>query len=917
MNPLKQSSPTPEGKPVEPLQTPNVGAAWHRLDLHLHSPCVRAFKPPKGTKREGVRALADPYVEQLVTQGISIAALTDHNGINREWFEVTAAKAINRGITLLPGAEMAFREGASALHLLAIFPGDTDLKEVNTFLQSLDQDPVTPLTDNQGSHRNIDLKVSLTDALKELRIRFNCLLVLPHPDQANGLCKSLPPEAAARLLMEIRPDAIEYCPEEEKKKLQATGVLPQDFWDRLASVEFSNPKRIEEIGTQHRTDGTLRATYLKLSATDLDALRLALHTPETRLSIGGVPPEVHPRIRCLTVSGSGFLGNLSISWNPDFNVIIGSKGVGKSALLETLRYAFAIAPYSDPSRREDSIRHALGSDGKVEVLFDRPVQDGKTRQYRIDRSWGEEPRIVQVDPEKPLSISPTELLSSSGGASFFGPREIDAVSGDEAYRLALLDESIGDEARKCSDAAGKAVQALASNAGAILEDQTVLAKREEFCQRLKGIEDEIEIHQRQVTDKLKEVADLRGVGEVLQNATNTVGSILADCDTWRFNLLTLLETAHQNMIQSENSQTAFSQDGATILAVLQESLKVVLDDERTLFEQAIQSLTRLDLRYQEKLRPLEEESRRLEQDAQREPMGQDRLLSLREERTSMASHAEEWNGIEDRLKTLTTERQGLLQRLKDCRSTQTGLRRERADAIAESLRGRLHLQIEPKGRKESYKGQLSLLLKGSNLSEVAIELLVAPEATDGIALAQTVRGGSKEVQTCFGLEPEMADSLIRWLTADDSRLFDLETLIPQDALHLKLKVEGHYQSFEHLSASQGASAFLLLLLGLGSRILVIDQPEDYLADRSVYEEVLQTLREQKGLKDPGLRRQVIVTTNDATLPVMADAELVIPLEVREDHPRVIGQASIDDRSLRERIEATLENGQEVLKQYGL
>jgi chromosome segregation protein len=917
MNPLKQSSPTPEEKPVEPLQTPSGGAAWHRLDLHLHSPCIRTFKPPRGTKREGLRALADPYIEQLATQGISIAALTDHNGINREWFEVAAAKAINRGIIILPGAEMAFREGASALHLLAVFPGDTDLKDVNAFLQSLDQDPATPLTDNQGSHRNIELKVSLTDALKELRSRFNCLLVLPHPDQANGLFKSLAAEDAARLLLEVRPDAIEYCPEEEKKKLQATGVLPQDFWKRLAFVEFSNPKRIEEIGTQHRTDGTLRATYLKLSATDLDALRLALHTPETRLSIGGIPPEVHPKIRCLTVSGSGFLGNLSISWSPDLNVIIGGKGVGKSALLETLRYAFAIAPHSDPSACEDSIRHALGNDGKVEVLFDRPLRDGKTHQYRIARSWGEDPRIYQVNPEKPLLISPAELLSFSGGASFFGPGEIDAVSGSEAYWLALLDESIGDEARKCSDAMNKAIEALVSNTGAILEGQAALAKRDEYGQRLKGIEDEIKIHQRQVADKLKKVTDLRGVGEVLQNARNTVSDILADCETWRFNLLTLIETAHQGLTDLESSQTGFPQEGATILAVLQESLKVVLDDERTLFEQAMQSLTRLDIRYQEKLRPLEEESKRLEQDAQREPMGQDRLLSLTEERTSLASHVEEWNGIEDRLKTLTTERQGLLQRLKDCRFTQTGLRRERADAIAESLRGRLHLQIEPKGQKESYKEQLSLLLKGSNLPEEAIELLVAPEATDGIALAEAVRTGSKEVQTCFGLEPEMADRLIRWLTADDSRLFELETLIPQDGLHLRLKMEGQYQPFEHLSASQGASAFLLLLLGLGSRILVIDQPEDYLADRSVHEEVLQTLREQKGLKDPGLRRQVIVTTNDATLPVMADAELVIPLEVREDQAHVIGQASIDDRSLREMIEATLENGQEVFKQCGL
>ncbi|MEW6003153.1 MAG: hypothetical protein AB1638_10970 [Nitrospirota bacterium] len=208
MNSLKHSSPTLLEKPTEQLQNSNGGATWHRLDLHLHSPSVLAFVPPKGTKREDGRGLADAYVEQLAAQGISVAAITDYNGINIEWFEVTAAKATNRGITLLPGAEMTFREGKYGLHILAIFSGDTDLQSLNTFLRSLDKDPVSPLLDNKGSHQDIDLKISLTDALKDLRSRFNCLLILPHPDQVNGLFRSLTAEVVAKLLMEIRPDAI-------------------------------------------------------------------------------------------------------------------------------------------------------------------------------------------------------------------------------------------------------------------------------------------------------------------------------------------------------------------------------------------------------------------------------------------------------------------------------------------------------------------------------------------------------------------------------------------------------------------------------------------------------------------------------------------------------------------------------------
>jgi len=913
MNPLKHSRPPHEGNPAELIQTLEGGATWHRLDLHLHSPSVLTFVPPKGTKREDGLGLADAYIEQLATQGISVAGITDYNGVNIEWFEVTAAKASNRGITLLPGVEMTFRQHKYGLHILAIFAGDTDLKSLNTFLRSLDKDPATPLFDNRGSHRDIDLKISLTAALKDLRSQFNCLLILPHPDQTNGLCKSLTAEVAAKLLMEIGPDAIEYCPDKEKNKLQSTGVLSADFWDQVASVEFSNPKRIEEIGTQYRTNGTLRATYLKLSATNLDALRLALHDPQTRLSIGGIPAANHPRIRNIAISGSGFLGNLNISWSQDLNVIIGGRGAGKSAILESLRYAFAMPPYSDQSSREELVRRALGSDGKVEVILDRPIREGKIRQYRIVRAWGEEPHTFQVSPEKPLKATPSELLTPDGGLTVFGQREIYAVSGSQEHRLALLDELIGEQARKCADAVGKAIEPLNTNSVAILDLQTKLAKREEYFQRLKRIDHEIETHKSHASERLKEGADFRGLGECLKNATNALRRGSADSDQWRLNLLALLETTHRNLMNVQDKQSAILQEAAKVLSVLEESLKVVLDDQTTLFEQAIPSLARLDMRCQEKLRASTEESNKTERDAKKEPPGQDQLSRLTEERTSLSSLIAELNGIEDPLKTLEQKRQGLLQQLRDCRSMQNGLRRERADAIAESLNGRLDLRVEFKGEKESYKEQLSLLLKGSNISQDAIDQLVLPEATDGIAVAEAVRAGSKEVQTRFGLKPEIADRLIYWLNAEQSRLLDLEKLIPQDALRLKMKMDGQYRSLEHLSAGQGAIEVLLLLLGLKSQILVIDQLEDYLDDRFVHEEILQILREQKGLKDQSPQHQVILSTNDATIPVMGDAELVISLEVRDDRAHIIGRASIDDRSMQELIKTVLQGGKEAFQ----
>jgi len=920
MNSPKQSRLPLQGEPTESSHMPDGGATWHRLDLHLHSPCVPPFMPPQGTKREDGIGATGAYIEQLATQGISVAAITDYNGINIEWFEVTAAKASNRGITLLPGVEMTFRQNKHSLHILAIFAGDADLNGLNAFLRSLDKAPGTFLIDNRGFHRDIDLKVNLTDSLKNLRSQFNCLLIVPHPDQANGLCKSLTADAAAKLLAEIGPDAIEYCPDKEKNRLQSTGSLPENFWDRVASVEFSNPKRIEEIGTQNRADGTLRATYLKLSAINLNALRLALHDPQTRLSIGGIPSATHPTIRSIAITGSGFLGNVDISWSQDLNVIIGSKGVGKSAIVESLRYAFAISPYSDPSSRNELVHQALGSDGKVEVILDRPIREGKIRQYRIVRGWGEEPRTFQVSPEKPLKASPSELLTPDGGLTVFGQREMNAVSESQDRRLALLDELTGEQARKCANAVDKALEALTTNTAAIKDLQARLTKREEYSQRMKGIDREIETLKGQAPERPKEGVDAPSMGGRIKNATNALRGASADCDRWRLTLLALLETTHRNLTDPEDKPSPILQEAAKVLSILEESLKVVLDDQTTLFEQAIQGLARLDMRLQEKLRVTGTENHRPEGDAKEKPPDQDHLLRLTEERASLLSLMSEFNGIEDRLKTLPRERRELRQQLEDCRSKQNGLRKERADAIAGSLNGRVHLQVEFKGQKDGYREQLALLLTGSNIAQGVVDQLVLPKATDGIALADAVRAGGKEVQTRFGLTPEIADRLVHWLTSEESRLLQLETLIPQDALRLEIKIDGQYRSLEHLSVNRGATEVLLLLLGLSGQILVIDQPDDYLDDRLIHEEILQILREQKGLNAESPQHQLIFATHDPTIPVISDAELVIPLEVRDNHAHVINRASIDDRSMQETIKTLMQGGKEAFqrraKKYG-
>ena len=639
----------------------SCGAVWRRVDLHLHSPGVDSFRCPNGADIQteaGRQKIIGTYVRQMRDAHIQVGAITDYNGIRQEWFIPIREQARNYGITLLPGVEISFSV-VRGLHVLAVFDEATDIEQVNSFLLTLDRDGARPLFTPNRKHRDIEPKEHVTiqpkehvtDTLKRLCARFGCLLIFPHPDQPNGLCKSFQPVEAAKLLKEISADALEHCPEAEVRQLQFTGVLSSKFFERLSLVEFSDPKCIDKIGTKRQTDGKLRATYLKLSAIDLEALRLALHDLETRLCIGEVPAAVHARIQRIVATGSGFLGNLAIVWNDDLNVIIGWRGVGKSAIIETLRYALEMEPYADHSYREELVRHALGSGGKVEVVLERPIGNGNTRRYRITRVWGEEPRVVDVDSEKPVVIRPSDLLGPSGGPTILGQREIYAVSGSEEYRLALLDELIGEEARTRANAVQQAIERLRTNGRTILEVRGRLTKRDEYQQRLKAVEHEIEVYERHgAAEKLRDATQLRSDGQQLRGSTETIRNVHQDWSERCHNLLAPLETAHRSLLRGKSQQKAILEEAAQIVEQLRHGLASVLEQAESLFNESESALKELGARWQTTIRPLEEEINRIKQETQTEALDPDRLLRLAEERTALTPLIEELDRSETQLK---------------------------------------------------------------------------------------------------------------------------------------------------------------------------------------------------------------------------------------------------------------------------
>jgi len=111
-----------------------------------------------------------------------------------------------------------------------------------------------------------------------------------------------------------------------------------------------------------------------------------------------------------------------------------------------------------------------------------------------------------------------------------------------------------------------------------------------------------------------------------------------------------------------------------------------------------------------------------------------------------------------------------------------------------------------------------------------------------------------------------------------------------------------------LSPGQRCSSLLPIILLQGNRPLIIDQPEDNLDNRLVFDLVVDILR---NLKE---RRQIIVATHNPNIPVSGDAEQILVFEsIDRDSGQVTIQGSVDSPEIIKAVKEIMEGGEEAFE----
>jgi len=893
-----------------------VGATWRCVDLHLHTPGVTSFELPPGVdvhKPADRERVASNYVQRLVDAGIEIAAITDYQGVRLTWFQLIRERAKSAGIVVLPGAEMSIGEGAgNGLHLLLVCSPDIEQSRIADAIRhhGKSPDPLYPDT-ARANHQDLRLRGSLRDALKDIRDQLGCAVIAAHASSTNGLLQVLGAEQAAELIRDGLIDAVDQC-ESVGVSLQGTGLLTKDQISSLACTLSSDPHSLNEVGTKVLQDGRRRLTWIKLSTVTADSLRLALHDPRTRVLTR--PPEQvqHPRILAMEVAG-GFLDELAVRFNDDLTTLIGGRGAGKSAILETLRYGLGGEPYSDQSERLSLIRHALGSGGRVRLVIERP--GAQQQRYEVTRVLDQEPRVSDLTTGAVVEVPPLELFGASGSPVILLQREIQAVARDEGFRRRLLDEIIGDEARQADATVRRTLEELRRNARAIEELERQLARRDEYADRLSRLDANIAYYEQQgVAEKLERHSKLGSDKARLDTAAERVNGILETHAESAGVLGSSLAAAGSELASAESEHAA-------VLRKLSEEIEVARGHIATADASIGAALTTLRDSVAAAVRNwpgltagLEEDLRRIQRELGSGQVDAADFVRTVGERTALRPIVEDMQRLDVERARLGDERDALLRRLQDERHRGFSLRQRAATAVNTTLDGRLRMDVTYLGDAAEYGRRLSVAMKGSRLTADALADIVSSRGADGVELARAVHQGEAAVVKRFQITETMAHRLVGWLTDDPARLRQVEVLAPEDRVAIALVVEdGTARDLAELSSGQKATALLLLLFAQGGRPLILDQPEDDLDNRFVYEDVVALLRVEKGVADPGRRRQIIVATHNANIPVNGDAELVLSLVDEGGRCQVRTRASIDDAGVRGEIRTVLEGGAEAFR----
>ena len=880
------------------------GSRWWRVDLHAHSPASHDF--------QGDRDNPDwnQWVNSLRKRNIDAVAVTDHNTADGIAHIRTAAQGVD--LFVFPGVELT----VGHVHLLLILDPSQSTDDVTDLLTRAR----VPVAERGRSEGRSPIGV---EQLLEVCGK-SAIVIGAHVNGPAGLLSELKGQTRLAVLGHPLLAAVEVDPNNDIDDEWLDGTRPE-LQRRLTPVWGSDAHSLDALGQRY--------TWVKMTSPSSEGLRLALGDGSLVDSSRSVQrwtvPDPNTRfasdaVESITVANAKYIGRptpMTFHFNPWLNAIIGSRGTGKSTLVDFFRQTL---------RREGDLPKSLRNsfDRRLRVPDSRGADGLLTPSTHITLIYRKDGERFQLSWRYGGNAHPVVRLAENGVSEeqhgdialrfpvrIYSQKQLFELAQDPDALLALMDDSSsvqGHQLRRSMKESADRYLALRSQARLAHQQAAVLP---DLVARLDDVRRKLEVLQEddhanilaQHRRSQQEQGAWEAVCNSVRDAIRAVRSSVDDLVVADLGVVTgkTGDVSGTGLDQMHNSLHAVVtrlgqrirhsiEDAENEIENIWKSPTAVHWQEtgqsnRQEFEAALASLSDQGIDGFEDYRELLAETTRLKQD-----------IGHASERSK---HSKE---LDRQAEEALTEYRTLRQKLAHHRQAYA------TDASSDAVRISVRVMYDRSLLQDELVKRLNT--DRFDKDRMAICRQIDSEPNSGqtwrwCRLDDMVAKLRRSEEGAAGRWTSRDQRFDKVLQRTDPEQFDrLALYTPSDSVLIEYRdASGKWKGLAQGSPGQQAAALLAFILRQGEEPIILDQPEDDLDNTIVYELLVETLREVKA------KRQVIVVTHNPNIVVHADAEYVLSLGAGNGQTHVVCDGGLQDQEVRQEICRVMEGGEEAFR----
>lgn len=865
-----------------------------RFDLHVHTPASDCFLD------KGVTL--DDIVQKALDMGLSAIAITDHN--TGEWVDGIKSAAEGKPLVVFPGAEITCSD--AHIHVISIMDVVKTSQDIEDLLLAVG------IKRNSFGQKDAFSPMSVNDVVNKIH-EHGGLAVLAHADSSNGAIDNMQGHQRINVIQNNNLSAIEIV-DYEKSKQFFDGTDP-NYKRKIALYQSSDNPALDDSGEiitsgEHSGKHTLGGISYRYSifkvdeVVNLESLYQCFNDPDVRIK---VPSEFvidkYQHISKLEIKG-GFFDGATCNFHEGLNTIIGAKGAGKSLLVEFMRFAL----------EQESSNTDILEDHR-DKLAERLELYGTVRIARRDHTGAE---TIYEREYNPVEGNPYKQKSASSAKYdfpiiFLSQNEIIKIAESEEEQIKFIDKFLDF---KFYQAAISDLEAELKNLDSELTTCIRAYHREKMLRDTINAEEVelLKINKQLSNPTFKRFSKIEKKELSFKRLDDLFSHILGTCAEFK-------EAA--KAVELPQIEDEVKDDPAIKRAVgYSVKAKEVVAAELDKMEQELGKLHgKLSAEYEKWSTEYISEKERYEKvvgagggDAKAlEVKRKEKLLQIEQLKKKQLLYKAKI----EQLRQIAKKREDKLDSLEETYKKYFSERRKKCEMFERESAGRLKIDIRESENVNLFRDTLTEKKKRSHLKNDEISNICGTVSSKDFIryiLNYDLTPDKKyieKVAEMSGVKPErikiLYDHLLKSMEYEE--LLELQyKAYPQDRPEIKYNIgSDRYENLKKVSVGQKCTAMIIMALCEGNIPIVIDQPEDSLDIRTIWEDMCSKLRKGKE------KRQFIFTTHNSSLAVASDTDKYVVLEADAHRGNVVFSGAIDNQVVREEVIKYLEGGKNTYK----